>query len=703
MRPNLLNPLFASLGSLEGVGPKNEKLLTRLLVQGDGGRDGRLLDLLWRLPGGLIDRRARPRLNEATPGALCTVVVRVEKHSAPPKASRAPYKVLCADETAEIELVFFRADGAYLQRILPVGETRILSGRIERYGQRLQMPHPDHILPESELASLPLLEPVYPLIQGVTQKLLRKAAAQALARFPETPEWLDERLLKARGWPGVAEALRILHQPASEADLDAQAAARARLAFDELYASQLALALMRRQFRQSGGRSIVAAGALARKIRDALPFALTPGQETALAEIAADMATPKRMLRLLQGDVGSGKTIVALLAMARAVEAGAQAALMAPTEILARQHLETIAPLAEAAGFRAGVLTGREQGKARAQVLAALEEGKLDMLVGTHALFQSDVAFADLGLAVIDEQHRFGVHQRLALQAKGRNGAADILVMTATPIPRTLLMTHFGDMDVSRLTGKPAGRKPVLTRAAPMERLHDVVGAAGRARAQGAQVYWVCPLVETSASLDVSAAEERAAHLRKHFGDGVGMIHGRMKGPAKDAVMKAFSAGELGILVATTVIEVGVNVPNATIMVIEHAERLGLAQLHQLRGRVGRGSAQSSCILLYQGPLSETGRARLEIMRETEDGFVIAEEDLRLRGGGEILGVRQSGDAAFRIARLPEDNDLLAAARDEARLLLTRNPELEGPQGEAVRLCLYLFERDEAIRLMRAG
>jgi ATP-dependent DNA helicase RecG len=703
MRPNLLNPLFAGVGSFAGVGPKSGPLLARLTGRTEAGQEARMLDLLWRLPNGLIDRRARPRLADAVTGSLCTVAVRVDRHSAPPKASRAPYKVLCSDDSGEIELVFFHADRAYLQRTLPVGETRVLSGRVERYGARLQMPHPDYILPEAEMNALPLLEPVYPLIQGLTQKLLRKIVAQALDRAPELPEWLDERLLKARRWPSFKAALRLLHQPAGDADLAAQSAARARLAFDELFSSQLALGLMRLRFRETGGRSIVAAGDLAQKIRAAIPFALTGSQESALAEIASDMAAPKRMLRLLQGDVGSGKTIVALLAMARAVEAGAQAALMAPTEILARQHYDTIAPLAEAAGFRIGLLTGREQGRARAQVLTALKDRVIHILVGTHALFQADVEFNDLALAVIDEQHRFGVHQRLALQAKGQSGASDILVMTATPIPRTLLMTHFGDMDVSRLTEKPAGRKPVLTRAAPLERLHDVVDAVARARARGAQVYWVCPLVETSAALDVSAAEERAAHLQKHFGEGVGMVHGRMKGAQKDAVMKSFAAGELSVLVATTVIEVGVNVPNATIMVIEHAERLGLAQLHQLRGRVGRGSAQSSCILLYQGPLSETGRARLEIMRETEDGFVIAEEDLRLRGGGEILGVRQSGEAAMRVARLPDDADLLAAARDEAKLLLTQNAALEGARGEAVRLCLYLFERDEAIRLMRAG
>jgi ATP-dependent DNA helicase RecG len=702
MRPPILNPLFAEAGTLEGVGPRYTALLGKLLGI-PAGDAPRIIDLLWHLPSGLTDRRASPAIADAVQGQLVTLTAWVKKHHAPPRNSRSPYRVICEDDTGDIELIFFHAERGYLERMLPVGEVRVLSGRVERYGAKLQMPHPDYIVPEAEAGRLPSLEPVYPLSQGLTQKFLHKAFAQVLARVPGMEEWLDARLIEGRGWPSFGGALRALHAPASDADVASSAAARARLACDELFAGQLALALLRRRFRVTGGRSITGDGSLSAKITAALPFALTRSQSAALAEIVEDMEAPRRMLRLLQGDVGSGKTVVALMAMARAVEAGAQCALMAPTEILARQHLETIAPLCEAAGIRTALLTGREKGRAREKVLEALASREVQAVIGTHALFQPDVVYADLALAVIDEQHRFGVHQRYALQAKGQKGGADILVMTATPIPRTLLMTHYGDLDVSKLTEKPAGRKPVLTRAVPLERLAEVVSAIGRARREGAQIYWVCPLVESSAKVDLAAAEERAAHLRQHFGDTVGLIHGRTKGAEKDAVMREFSEGRLGVLVATTVIEVGVNVPNATIIVIEHSERFGLAQLHQLRGRVGRGAKQSSCILLYTAPLSETARARLDILRKTEDGFQIAEEDLRLRGGGEILGTRQSGDPGFRLASLPLDEDLLAAARDQTKYLLARDPELTTPQGQAARLCLYLFERDEAVRLLRAG
>jgi ATP-dependent DNA helicase RecG len=703
IRPALLNPLFAGIGTLDGVGPRYQTLLGKLIPAPNGG-EPRIIDLLWHLPSGLTDRRATPTIAETLQGQLATLLVKVKKHfPSPPRNARAPYRVICEDESGEIELIFFHTERPFIERQLPVGEMRILSGRIERYGQKLQMPHPDYILPEEDRHKLPGLEPVYPLSQGLTQKFLFKIFTQGLARLPEMPEWLDRRLVEGRGWPPFAAALQALHRPTDERDIDLNAVARMRLACDELFAGQLALALLRRRFRRTGGRSIIGDGRLAAKITGALPFQLTRSQQIALGEVLDDMSAPRRMLRLLHGDVGSGKTLVGLLAMARAVEAGAQAAMMAPTEILARQHFETLAPLCETAGIRHVLLTGREKGKSRQKVLDALASGEAQIAVGTHALFQEDVAFDDLVLAIIDEQHRFGVHQRYALQAKGRGGGTDILVMTATPIPRTLQMTHYGDMDASKLTEKPAGRKPILTRVVPLDRLQEVIDAIGRARREGAQIYWVCPLVETSAKIDLAAAEERAAHLRQRFGDAVGLVHGRTKGAEKDAVMREFSEGRLGILVATTVIEVGVNVPAASVMVIEHAERFGLAQLHQLRGRVGRGAAQSSCILLYNQPLSETARARLDILRQSEDGFRIAEEDLRLRGGGEVLGTRQSGDPGFRIARLPEDEELLQAARDQTKYLLARDPELNSDQGKAARLCLYLFERDEAIRLLRGG
>ena len=693
MRPEILFPLFAPVTALPGVGPRFGKLIGKLA--GDN-----VVSLCWHLPTGLIDRSLAPKVAEAPTGAIVTLTVVVDGHVAPGN-SRQPYKVRCRDETGFIHLVFFNARPDYLLKTLPVGEVRVVSGRVDRFGVELQMTHPDYIVPVAEAASLQKVEPVYPLTTGLTPKVLGKAVREAVARAPELPEWIDAAYLKRQGWAGWRQSLLTAHRPETERDLAPETPARQRLAFDELLANQLALALVRARQRRQAGRKIVGSGALQARAAAALPFALTPSQQQSLKEIQADMASDSRMLRLLQGDVGSGKTVVALLAMLTAVEAGFQAALLAPTEILARQHLATIEPLAQAAGIRVALLTGRDKASARDDILAGLASGEIALIVGTHALFQEDVAFHDLALAVIDEQHRFGVHQRLMLAAKGQ--ATDVLVMTATPIPRTLMMTTYGDLDASRLIEKPAGRQPIDTRTIPLERLDEVVAAADRAVHKGARVYWVCPLVEESEAVDLAAAEERHAHLAQLFGERVGLVHGRLKAAAKDKVMADFAEGRIQILVSTTVIEVGVDVPAATVMVIEHAERFGLAQLHQLRGRVGRGKARSTCLLLYQTPLGETAKARLQILRETEDGFRIAEEDLRLRGAGELLGTRQSGMPEFRLADLAVHGELLAAARDDARLIVERDPELSDARGAALRVLLYLFERDAAVRTVRSG
>lgn len=694
MRPEILFPLFAPLHSLPGVGPRLETLMSKLAGP-------KVVDLCWHLPVGLVDRRKRPKIADIRDGEIVTVEVQVGLHIVP-RAKRLPYRVHVHDDTGEMQLVFFNPHSDWLAKVLPEGATRIVSGKVEFYQGQPQMSHADHIVSPEEIDSLPLLEPIYPLTAGVTLKPLHKAIKGALERLPELPEWQDGPWLKKNDWMPWAPSLLAAHAPDDFTALDAHAPARARLAFDELLANQLALGIVRLRMRKLPGRVIEGDGKLRAKVIAALPFALTGAQGTALSEILGDMAAEHRMLRLLQGDVGSGKTVVALLAMLNAVEAGAQAAMMAPTEILARQHLATLAPLCEAAGVRLELLTGREKGKRRAEILAELADGSIDILVGTHALFQDEVVFRALGVAIVDEQHRFGVHQRLQLQSKGGVGT-DVLVMTATPIPRTLTLTTYGDMDVSRLHEKPVGRLPIDTRALPLERLEDVIGSMHRALDAGAQVYWVCPLVEESDVIDAAAAEERYAHLREVFGDKVGLVHGRMKAAEKDAAMARFQSGETRILVATTVIEVGVNVPSATVMVIEHAERFGLAQLHQLRGRVGRGSDKSSCLLLYQTPLGETATARIKIMRETEDGFRIAEEDLRLRGAGELLGTRQSGLPEFHIADLSQHGDLLAAAHDDARMILDRDPELQSERGKALRVLLYLFECDDAIRNLRSG
>ncbi|RMF07660.1 MAG: ATP-dependent DNA helicase RecG, partial [Alphaproteobacteria bacterium] len=542
MRPALLNPLFSPVTALNGVGPRLQSLLQRLFPPLDTHSGVKVVDLLFHLPAGLIDRRYRPKVAEARPGSVATLVLTVMAHVPPPKGKRrAPYRIRAGDDTGTLDLVFFHGNAKYLEGQLPVGERRILSGRIERYGDHLQMPHPDHIVREEESTALPLLEPVYPLTAGLSGKVLGRAIRQALGMIPDLPEWQDPDWLKKQGWPSFAQSLRALHAPQGESDLMHSSAARQRIAYDELLANQLALALVRRKLRKGRGRPVKGDGGLRNSIVQDLPFALTASQKQVLEEICTDMAAPHRMLRLLQGDVGSGKTVVALLAMANAVEAGHQAALMAPTEVLARQHFKTLAPLAQAAGLRLALLTGREKGKERTKLLEQLATGQIDILLGTHALFQEGVIFHDLALAVIDEQHRFGVHQRLALQSKGPGAGTDVLVMTATPIPRTLLLTHYGDMDVSRLLEKPAGRKPVATRAVPAERLAEVIERLKGAVDAGAQAYWVCPLVEQSDRLDVAAAEERYAALQQIFGDRVALIHGRMKAAEKDAVMAAFA------------------------------------------------------------------------------------------------------------------------------------------------------------------
>jgi len=693
-RPEVLWPLFGALSGLDGIGPKTEATLAQAGIE-------KPRDLLMTLPASGIDRSRRASVLDVRAPAVATVEVTVGAHNPPARKGR-PYRIMVEDARTPFEIVYFHARGDYLTRLLPTGQKRIVSGRVELFDGVPQMAHPDHVLRPEEAGDIPDFEPVYPLHGGITQKLMWKATAGALELAPELPEWIDPALVAREGWPGWSEALRRAHRPQAAIEIAATAPPRLRLAYDEVFAHQVTLALARARTRRKKGRPTEGTGLLRARVAEALPYTPTAAQARAVREIAADMAGPLRMNRLLQGDVGAGKTLVALMALLVAVEAGGQGVMMAPTEILARQHLAGLAPLAQEAGVRVELLTGRDKGREREDKLAALADGRIGILVGTHAVFQKDVHFHDLRLAIVDEQHRFGVAQRMELGAKGQS--VDVLVMTATPIPRSLSLAQYGDMDVSVLDEKPPGRTPVTTALVSTARMGEVVEHLRSAVAEGRQAYWVCPLVEESEVTDMTAAEERFKRLRAALGEGVvGLVHGQLPPAEKDAAMAAFARNETRVLVATTVIEVGVDVPNASIMVIERAESFGLAQLHQLRGRVGRGAAKSTCLLMYQPPLTETGQRRLEILRETEDGFRIAEEDLAMRGAGDLIGTAQSGLPRFRIADLESQAGLMAMAQKDARKLLSDDPDLTSPRGQAVRTLLWLMEQDRAIQLIGVG
>ena len=702
MRPTILNPLFAPVSSLSGVGPKLEKALTRLFHGSDSGEPARICDLLFHIPHSIIDRRNQPAIVEALNGTIVTLKVHVDRHQpSPPGRKNVPYRVYVHDDSGEMALVFFQARASWLEGLLPVGQTRYVSGTFEWYNGRANMVHPDHVVNEEEFHHLPLVEPVYAAVAGISQKILTKSIASALKLLPQMPEWGNAPLIAAEKWQSFNAALDAIHQPRDMVDLSPNSQARRRLAYDEYLSGQLALALLRMRIKKLGGRARISSGELVNAIRREFPHHLSGSQDQSIGEILGDMAKPERMLRLLQGDVGSGKTIVALMAMAAVVEDGAQAAIMAPTEILARQHFQSIGEICEKIGLKVEILTGREKGNARKSIYQRLKSGEINILIGTHALFHSEVEFHDLGLAVIDEQHRFGVHQRLMLSDKGPK--SDILVMTATPIPRTLVMTAYGDMDVSKLTEKPAGRQPIKTSAMATEKLDELVNRISSALDQDRKAFWICPLVEESELLELTSATQRHEYLSKMIKVPIGLIHGRMTPAEKDGAMEAFRSGDIRLLVSTTVVEVGVDVPDATIMVIEHAERFGLAQLHQLRGRVGRGGDASHCVLLYKSPLGEIARSRINILRESEDGFRIAEEDLRLRGEGELLGIRQSGTPGFALASAEHHRDILQKSRDDARLIVQTDPMLTGERGDALRILLYLFGQDQAVRLLRSG
>ena len=704
-RPEALYQLFTPATSIKGVGPRISDFINKIAGPN-------IVDLLWHLPTGIIDRKYSPDLTDAKSGRVVTLTLQIDKHVPPPvKNKRIPYRVNCSSSSGNVTIVYFHSREDFLKKILPIGEKRIISGRLDDFSGSFQITHPDIIAPTSERDKVLKIHPTYPLTEGLSQNVISKAINEALNRLPALPEWHDSNLLEKRGWPSWQEAILRAHNPSTYHELEANSSIRQRLAYDELLASQLAIALIRESERKRLGRKTLGNGNLRKNLIQILTYKLTSSQITAIDQIINDMSSEIRMLRLLQGDVGSGKTIVSLFAMLNAVETKQQAVLMAPTEILAQQHFDTIGPLVEKMGVSAILLTGRDKGTIREKILKGISSGKTSIVIGTHALFQDDVIFNKLAITVVDEQHRFGVQQRLLLAEKGKS--VDVLLMTATPIPRTLMLAYYGDLDESQLREKPAGRIPIDTRAIPLSRLDEVITAVSRKIKDGAKIFWVCPLINESEVLDIAAATDRYNTLHKIFGNRVGLVHGQLKSEQKAEVMDMFSKvskiGEIkdnnsiDILVATTVIEVGVDIPDATVMVIEHAERFGLAQLHQLRGRIGRNDKHSTCLLLYSDKLGKIAESRISILRETNDGFRIAEEDLKLRGGGDVLGTQQSGLPVFRLASMENHSDMISMARDDVKLILDRDKNLNTDRGLALRTLLHLFERDLAVKLLRAG
>ena len=694
MRPFILDTVFSSIRCLNGIGPKTVKLINKLT----GGE--KMIDVIFHLPSKYIDRCYSPKIANAISGKIATLTVTVEEYIKPQSKNR-PYRIKCSDDSGFIYLVYFHAKEAWLKKQLPIGSKRVISGEIEYYHGNLQMPHPDIIGFESEREQIEIVEAVYPMTAGITHKTMSKIMSQALPRIPKLPEWIDKNLLKQQKWDSWYDSLILAHNPKTEADLLPNNTARERLAYDEMLANQLAIALIRKHNKQLNGKSFIDKKNLQKKALAILPFTLTNAQVRSIDEISKDMAEPKRMMRLLQGDVGSGKTIVAFFAMLNAVSCDSQAAIMSPTEILAQQHIKNIQNMAEPLGIKISLLTGKHKGKEREEILKNIKNGNTNIVVGTHTLFQKDVKFKELGIVVIDEQHRFGVKQRLELARKGNR--TDMLIMTATPIPRTLNLTAYGDMDISRLDEKPAGRQPIDTRVIVNTKINKIIAGLKKQIDSGVQAYWVCPLVEESEVIDLATAEDRYEQLKEILGPSVGLLHGKMKAEDKDKIMQQFANGDIKLLVATTVIEVGVDVANATLMIIEHAERFGLSQLHQLRGRVGRGNKTSNCILLYDPNIGENGKKRLQIIRNTEDGFLIAEKDLKLRGAGEILGTKQSGMPEFKLANLQFHSHLLRIAHDDAKLIIQKDPEFKTERGKALQNLLYLFEKDDAIKYIQAG
>lgn len=709
---NSIDYFFQSLASIKGVGAKNLSFFAKLFRRKEDIPIYK--DLIFHLPHTILKINKNPDLAKVEPGENIIIKTEVLYFEEVPLRSgiKKYYRIVTKADNRFLNLIFFNAKKAYLEQQLPIGSTKVICGKIEQYNGKLQITHPSHILPETSFTKTKDLQPIYPLTEGISNKFLSGIIARIIYEMPELEEWQDTEFKRQNNFLSLKKSLYEIHSPNNSTAHMSDSNYRRRLEYDELLANQLALAISRGKVAKQQGNIIDNERALIKALLKQLQFSLTEAQISALKEISTDLKSANKMFRLVQGDVGSGKTIVGLITLINVIESGYQSAFMAPTEILARQQYESLnqiisgnAILQEA--IKPVVIVGGLKQSEKAKIQLEISEGKYNLIFGTHALFQEKVSFKNLGAIVIDEQHRFGVTQRMQLAHKGDK--THILLMTATPIPRTLSMTIYGDMDVSIINEKPAGRKPIDTRIIPVSKTGNLVESLKQEVAQGSQIYWVCPAVEekdkeffNNENRKLASAEERFKTLKKIFKDKVVLVHGKLKADKKNKAVEKFREGKASIMVATTVIEVGVNVPTANVIIIENAEMFGLSQLHQLRGRVGRGKKQSSCILLYGKTLSENGAERLKILRETEDGFKIAEEDMVLRGSGDLLGTKQSGMPDFKIATLPNNKDLLFAARDQVKIILNKDPSLKSEQGKNLRNLLYLFEYDNLLNNLNA-
>ena len=685
MRPKILYKLFSNLETIKGIGPKNAKLIERLCGK-------YLLDLILHRPIAYIDRRNSPKIKDLSNNSIVTLILKVDSHT-PSFNKRMPYKITCSDETGQLNIVYFNLRGPYLKKMFPLGSKKVVSGKVEEFNGIFQMTHPQHIADESNLDSVKKIECVYPLTAGISSKIIQKSINSSLAIIDDLPEWIPNDYLQKNNWTSWKKSIYEMHNP-NELKEDKEDIYLNRLVFDELLSQQLTVRLIKNKISKLKGNTIKPNGSLLESLKNHLSFELTDDQNQAIKEISKDQSSPNKMLRLIQGDVGSGKTVVALHGMIQCAENSKKSILMAPTEILAEQHYNTIKLFADKLKLSCALITASNKKN---------HNYESDILIGTHALFQDKVSIDNIGLIVIDEQHRFGVHQRILLNEKAGN-ECDILLMTATPIPRTLELASYGDMDITKIMQKPKNRKPIITKSINLNKIESLKEALIKKLKQREKIYWVCPLVDESDKIDLQSVNQRVLDIQKYYKDfNVEMVHGQMKQEEKNKIMDNFKNFKTQILVATSVIEVGIDDPDATVIIIENSERFGLSQLHQLRGRVGRGTKQSTCILLFDGTLTDNAKKRINVMKETNDGFKIAEEDLSIRGAGEILGTRQSGLPNFRLTNLNVHKSLMLQAREMAIKIVEKDPELSSDQGKSLRLLLHLFNNQVAIDYLKSG